>query len=109
MEKLISASDEGAEFSKEWLEDFVALSLPEGIMPVVKGLKEKAVDTENPKQVVLDCIKRLEIIKLQREITSLQVQIQEVEKSGDMETLKHLAQEKMKLANRIKKCGVIWR
>lgn len=70
-----------------------------------------AVDrgTQEPEQVLDDCLRRLELFRLQDRLAGIQLHIQEVASLGDLETLKQLQQEKQELNRQLKRFGPVWK
>jgi len=70
-----------------------------------------AVDrgTQDPEQVLTDCWLRLEFYRLQDQLTGIQLRIQDVAATGDLEALKQLQQEKQELNLQLKRFGPVWK
>ncbi|MEW6516314.1 MAG: DNA primase [candidate division FCPU426 bacterium] len=107
LEKILAEPFDPDQEDRWWPEARAALTtdlaeLGERLLAVDRG-------TQDPERVLEDCVKRLELFRLQDRLTGIQIRIQEVEATGDWETLKQLQEEKRELAGQLKRFGPVWK
>ncbi|MCD4814390.1 DNA primase [bacterium] len=108
LQKIMQAPVADPDDSEAWFLEFHK-RLPEEMAALAARLVAIDKGTEEPQKVLQDCLGRLRIAVLQDRLTGIQIKIKEVEKQGDMETFKLLAQEKKETAAELKIYGVIWK
>ncbi|MBN1595859.1 DNA primase [candidate division FCPU426 bacterium] len=108
LKKILEVEPANPDEEDAWFPGFVQ-RLPQELVPLAKRLHSLQRGTQDPGRVLRDCLNRLQVIALQEQLMIIQLKIQEVERTGDMETLKQLEQEKILLAAQVRKFGVLWK
>ncbi len=92
-----------------WLADFLSKITDRELAGVAVELAAEERGEENPRLILHDCLKHLEVAGLLEQLDKLQSRIAEVQAECDMEAFKQLAQKKKVLAGRLKELDIAWR